>query len=54
MENYSIESLFPRNLKAVDGKNKIATYDILVEGKPSEEVNLEFNMIHVISPYVCP
>jgi len=54
VENYGIETLFRHNLKAVDGKNKIATYDILVEGKPSEEVNMEFDMIHVTPPMSAP
>ncbi len=54
IRRYGIETLWHHNLKKIDGPNRKATYDILRDGQPVEEVTLDFDMIHVTPPMSAP
>jgi sulfide:quinone oxidoreductase len=54
IKRYGIETVWHHNLKKIDGPNRKATFDILKDGKPVDEVTLDFDMIHVTPPMSAP
>lgn len=54
VRRYGIHTLWHHNLKRIDGARQKATFDILKDGKPVDEVTLDFDMIHVTPPMSAP
>ncbi len=51
---YSIEPKLLHNLKAIKAEEKIAVYDIFKDGKPVDEVEIPYEMLHVTPPQSSP
>jgi sulfide:quinone oxidoreductase len=54
VERYGIDIKLLHNLKEIKADEKIAVYDILKDGKPVGEVELEYDMLHVTPPMSAP
>jgi sulfide:quinone oxidoreductase len=54
VERYGIDVKLLHNLKEIKADEKIAVYDILKDGKPVGEVELEYDMLHVTPPMSAP
>ena len=54
VERYGIDVKLLHNLKEIKADKKIAVYDILKDGKPVDEVELEYEMLHVTPPMSSP
>lgn len=54
VERYGIDVKLLHNLKEIKAEEKIAVYDILEDGKPVGEVELEYEMLHVTPPMSAP
>jgi sulfide:quinone oxidoreductase len=53
-DRYGVKPQFLHNLKAIRAKEKIAVYDIYKDGKPVEEKEIKFDMLHVTPPQSAP
>lgn len=54
IERYGIDVKLLHNLKEIKADEKIAVYDIMKDGEPVDEVELEYDMIHVTPPMSAP
>jgi len=54
IERYGVDVKLLHNLKEIKAKEKIAVYDILKDGKPVDEVEMKFDMLHVTPPMSAP
>lgn len=54
VNRYGIKLQFHHNLKAIDGPNRTATFDVFEDGKPVSEATFNFDMIHVTPPMSAP
>jgi len=54
IERYDAKTSYSKNLVAVDGESKKATFDIISEHGKKERVEEAFDFIHVVPPQVAP
>ena len=54
VERYGIDVKLLHNLKEIKADEKIAVYDILKDGKPVDEIEIEYDMLHVTPPMSAP
>ncbi len=54
IKRYGIQTDWFHNLRAIDGKAKTATFDLLKDGKVLGEETMSFDMIHVTPPMSAP
>ena len=54
IDRYGIDVKLLHNLKEIKADEKIAVYDLMKDGKPVGEVELEYDMIHVTPPMSAP
>ena len=54
VERYGIELAFGSNLKAIDGPNQIATFEVAQDDGSTQMVDKKFDMIHVVPPQTAP
>ena len=54
VQRYGIKTHFLHNLKAVKADDKIAVYDVYKDGKIVDQVEKEYDMLHVVPPQSAP
>jgi len=54
LKRYGVTTQFTHNLKEIKVDEKIAVYDILKDGKPVDEKEVPFEMLHVTPPMSAP
>ena len=54
VERYGVDVKLLHNLKEIKADEKIAVYDILKDGKPVDEMEFEYEMLHVTPPMSAP
>ncbi|MCC5908289.1 MAG: NAD(P)/FAD-dependent oxidoreductase [Balneolaceae bacterium] len=54
IKRYGIDVKLLHNLKEIKADEKIAVYDIMKDGKPADEVEIEYDMLHVTPPMSSP
>lgn len=54
IKRYGVNTDFTHNLKAINVDEKIAVYDLLKDGKPVDEKEIAFDMLHVTPPMSAP
>ena len=54
IKRYGVEPKLLHNLKEIRGEERIAVYDIYEDGKIVEEIEIEFEMLHVTPPQSSP
>ena len=54
VKRYGITTHFLHNLKAVKADDKIAVYDVYKDGEIVDEVEKEYDMLHVVPPQSAP
>jgi sulfide:quinone oxidoreductase len=54
IKRYGVNTDFTHNLKAIKVDEKIAVYDLLKDGKPVDEKEIAFDMLHVTPPMSSP
>ncbi len=54
VDRYNVDVKLLHNLKAIKADEKIAVYEILKDGKPVDEVEIKYDMLHVTPPQSSP
>ncbi|REL29149.1 NAD(P)/FAD-dependent oxidoreductase [Rhodohalobacter sp. SW132] len=54
IKRYGIDVKLLHNLKEIKADEKIAVYDIMKDGKPVDEMEIEYDMLHVTPPMSSP